>query len=354
MNQSHATADDKQLILGQSDILQLFPLKYRWAWEHYLDSNQNHWTPLDIPVGPDVAQWKDENLPTAYRHRFETVMAQLTTFDIQRAIDIAESLTNLITAPEVKTFLYRQAEEETRHTWSYQYCIENMGIDEHYIYNLYRTVPELNARVQYAQEFSNLAEAITPEVLNTLNGKKSFLFILVFWYLGFEGIWFYLNLAGPVQSLARQGYFSATAEQFQYILRDENTHIQFGIDLIREFCHEYPEIWDAHTIGAIKDIMRHVVELEFDFIKYVLKEPAIDYNVHDHIEMAYWLVNRRLQSIGIYEKMYPDAKCTMPWMSEMIELKKEKNFFETRVTEYRVASLNKDEITGVSDIESVL
>ena len=51
-------------------------------------------------------------------------------------------------------------------------------------------------------------------------------------------------------------------------------------------------------------------------------------------EYLRFVANRRAQQIGL-ELLYPGATNAFPWMSELIDLKKEKNFFETRVTEYQ-------------------
>ena len=46
------------------------------------------------------------------------------------------------------------------------------------------------------------------------------------------------------------------------------------------------------------------------------------------------VASRRAQQIGL-EMLYPGANNPFPLISELIDLKKEKNFFETRVTEYQ-------------------
>lgn len=338
------SAADKRLILGHTDVLQLFPVRYQWAWDHYLESQQNHWTPNDIQMSQDIADYNDSALPMAWRHRFETVLAQLTTFDLQRGMDLGETLLKFASAPELKMAIMRQAEEESRHSWSYQYCIENMGIDQARIYNMYREVPELFNRVIFARQFSERVDRLTTGDLNTTHGKTEFLLGLIFWYLIFEGLWFFVNLAGPIQSISRHRRFTATAEQFQYILRDESVHLNFGIDFINEFIKEYPQVWTFPTIEKIQKITLEAIELERKFISYACMYQSLDYTVDDHMEMCYWYINQRMHSIGIQEEWYPQAKCSMPWMSEVIDLKKEKNFFETRVTEYQKGSFDSASI----------
>ena len=52
-------AADKRIINGQTDVNQLVPFKYKWAWEKYLASCANHWMPQEVNMSRDIALWKD-------------------------------------------------------------------------------------------------------------------------------------------------------------------------------------------------------------------------------------------------------------------------------------------------------
>ncbi|MGH8820491.1 MAG: ribonucleotide-diphosphate reductase subunit beta, partial [Rhodoferax sp.] len=54
-------ASDKRIINGQTDVNQLVPFKYKWAWEKYLATCSNHWMPQEINMTRDIALWKDPN-----------------------------------------------------------------------------------------------------------------------------------------------------------------------------------------------------------------------------------------------------------------------------------------------------
>ena len=49
----------------------------------------------------------------------------------------------LITNPECRQYLLRQAFEEAIHTHAYQYCIQSLGMDEGEVFNMYREVPSV-------------------------------------------------------------------------------------------------------------------------------------------------------------------------------------------------------------------
>ena len=329
-------------LLGPCDSYQLEPFAYEWAWAMARAQEHNNWAPEEIAVAPDVADWKDPDLDPRFRHLFQSVMAQLTTFDIERGDDAAETFLSVFQPAEIRHFLKRLVWEEGLHTRSYRYVIENLGIPLS-IYDTWQTVPAMKARVEMAQTMSLPIERLVGERLRYGRGydewtdreKGAFLRALVFWFLIFEGVWFWVSLLGPVQQLARLGCFKGGAEQFTYIARDEQSHIGFGIALIREFMAQYPEAVTAELLAAISSDTKRALALEGEYIAYCLKDgPILGYSAPDHLATAKFFANMRLGSVGLPQP-FADAHHAFPWMSEQMELKKEKNFFETRVTEYQ-------------------
>ena len=326
-------------LLDRTDSLQIFPLAYPWAWDMYLESMDNHWTPREISVAPDVALWRSNKLTDTERHLFLSVMAQLTTFDVQRGDETAETLQGLMSPPEIKHYLKRLADEEALHTFSYQYIIENMGLDPQDIYSRYTRVPEMKARVDLANALSEraqrvwIARLLDPDYQLTIRDKQEVLFAMIFWFLCFEGVWFVMGLSGPIQNMARQGKFVGAAEQFQYILRDETSHIRFGVNLINAFIGQYHECMTESFKMAIGRLFQETIRLESDYIRYCLPDPMVGYSAEDHVETARWYADLRLKSIGLAPIFHAEHR--FPWMSEQVSIRKEKNFFETRPTEYR-------------------
>jgi len=334
------TATHKPL-LGPCDSYQLEPFAYEWAWAMARAQEHNNWAPEEIQVGPDVADYKDPALDPKHKHLFESVMAQLTTFDIERGDDAAETFLSVFQPAEIRHFFKRLVWEEGLHTRSYRYVIENLGIPLS-IYDRWREVPAMKARVEMAQKISrdverivgrNLMEGHEYHLLN-LSEKQALLRSMVFWFLIFEGVFFWVSLLGPVQQLARLGRFKGAAEQFSYIARDESNHIGFGVSLIKEFMEQYPETLTNRLVDQILQDTLCALELERDYIAYCLKDGSIlGYNAEDHSATAKFFANMRLGSVGLPQP-FADAYHAFPWMSEQMELKKEKNFFETRVTDY--------------------
>ena len=329
-------------LLGPCDSYQLEPFAYPWAWEMARAQENNNWAPEEIAVASDVADYRDPTLDPRHKHLFESVMAQLTTFDIERGDDAAETFLSVFQPAEIRHFFKRLVWEEGLHTRSYRYVIENLGIPLT-IYDTWKTVPAMKARVEMAQELSRPVEQIIgAHLLNkfpydelNLKDKQAILRSMVFWFLIFEGVWFWVSLLGPVQQLARLGRFKGGAEQFTYIARDEQQHIGFGVALIREYLAQYPECLTEDLLHAIAADTRRAITLEGEYIAYCLKDgPILGYSASEHLATAKFFANMRLSTVGL-PQLFDDAYHAFPWMSEQMELKKEKNFFETRVTEYQ-------------------
>jgi ribonucleoside-diphosphate reductase beta chain len=337
-------------LFGPCDSFQLEPFVYEWAWKMARDQEENNWAPEEIQVGPDVQDYRDAELPENFRHILISVMAQLTTFDIERGDDAAETFLQILQPAELKHFMKRLVWDEALHTRSYRFCIENMGIPvvgPDNIYDMWKRVPCMQNRVEMAQEISDgLIGYFYGErrrvdggemTLETLEAKSLFFRAAFFWFLIFEGLWFWVNLSGPIQALSRLGRFQKTAEQFQYILRDEVAHIRFGLELCKEVVRQYPEVVNDDNIALIHRDVHKAILLEEEFIHYVLSQgQPVGYSANDHVETAKYIANMRLRSVG-FPNLYEGVEHRFPWFSEALELRKEKNFFETRVTEYRTA-----------------
>ncbi len=227
--------DDKRVVNGLADINQLAPFKYPWAWEYFLNANKNHWTPLDINMSQDVHDYQHK-LTLEERHVYENVLSYLTTSDILAMRNIGLAVMEKMTAPELQIYQARQVYEEAVHTWTYQHCIETLGLDQGEIYNRYRVVPEINHKIQMCNQ--RLASVLRADIdLNDRDELENFLLAYIFFAGVFEGTWFY-NGFSPIFALQRRSLMKGSAEQLQYIMRDEVLHASFGIRVCRQIMLE--------------------------------------------------------------------------------------------------------------------
>jgi ribonucleoside-diphosphate reductase beta chain len=326
-------AEDKRVINGAADVNQLVPFKYKWAWDKYLATCANHWMPQEINMSRDIALWKDPNgLTDDERRLVKRNLGFFVTADSLAANNIVLGTYRHITAPECRQFLLRQAFEEAIHTHAYQYITESLGLDEGEIFNAYNEIKSIRDKDDFLIPFINTL--CDPEFkTGTQETDQTLLKSLIVFSCLMEGLFFY---AGFVQILAlgRQNKMVGAAEQYQYILRDESMHCNFGIDLVNTIKLENPQLWTPQFREEIKALFMEAVELEYAYAEDTLPRGVLGLNASMFKSYLRFIANRRAQQIGL-DQLFPAEENPFPWMSEMIDLKKERNFFETRVIEYQ-------------------
>jgi ribonucleoside-diphosphate reductase beta chain len=333
MGASRIQVDDKKIINCRADLNQLVPFKYDWAWQKYLDGCANHWMPQEINMTADLALWRDPNgLTEDERTVIKRNLGFFASADSLVANNLVLAVYRHITNPECRQYLLRQSFEEAVHTHAYQYCVESLGLDEGEIFNMYRELPAVARKAEWALPFTqHLADPNfqtgTPE-----NDQKLLRELIAF-YVVFEGIFFYVGFT-QILSMGRRNKMTGVAEQFQYILRDESMHMNFGIDVINQIKIENPHLWTTEFQQEMVELVREAVEIETQYARDTMPRGILGLNAPMFEEYLQFIANRRCSQIGLPEQ-YSGVNNPFPWMSEVLDLKKEKNFFETRVTEYQ-------------------
>lgn len=316
------------------DVNQLMPLKYKWAWEHYLNGCANHWMPTEVPMAKDIELWKSNKLSQEERLVIMRNLGFFSTAESLVANNITLAIFKYVTNPEARQYLLRQAFEEALHTHTFHYVVESLGLDEGEVFNMYNEIQAIRDKDLFEMKLTQ--NIVDPHFsTDTFEGKQQFLENLIGFYIIMEGIFFYSGFA-MILSFHRQNKMTGIGEQFQYILRDETIHLNFGIDLINGIKEENPEIWTPEFQKHITDLIMEAVELEARYAEDCLPKGILGLNAPMFREYAKHIGDRRLERIGL--KAQYGAKNPFPWMSETIDLGKEKNFFETRVTEYQSAA----------------
>ncbi len=325
--------DEKRMINCRADLNQLVPFKYDWAWQKYLDGCANHWMPQEVNMNADIALWKSKDGLTEDERRI--VMRNLgffSTADSLVANNLALAVYRLITNPECRQYILRQAFEEAIHTHAYQYCIESLGMDEGEIFNMYHEIPSVAKKASWGLKYTRSIS--DPQFdTGTVETDKQFLKNLIAYYCVLEGIFFYCGFT-QILSMGRRNKMTGTAEQFQYILRDESMHLNFGIDMINQIKIENPHLWDTEMKDEATQMILQGTQLEIEYARDTMPRGVLGMNATMMEDYLKFIANRRLTQIGLPEQ-YAGVTNPFPWMSEIMDLKKEKNFFETRVIEYQ-------------------
>ncbi|HRH29929.1 MAG TPA: ribonucleotide-diphosphate reductase subunit beta, partial [Aquabacterium sp.] len=325
--------EDKLIINAKADVNQLVPFKYKWAWEKYIAACANHWMPQEVNMNRDIATWKDPNgLSEDERLIVKRNLGFFVTADSLAANNIVLGTYRQITAPECRQYLLRQAFEEAIHTHAYQYIVESLGLDEGEIFNAYHEVSSIKAKDEFLLPFIDVLSDPNFKT-GTPEDDQTFLKSLIAFACIMEGLFFYVGFV-QILAMGRQNKMTGAAEQYQYILRDESMHCNFGIDLINQLKLENPHLWTSEFKAEIKGLFTKAVELEYAYAEDTMPRGVLGLNASMFKGYLRYIANRRATQIGL-EELFPNEENPFPWMSEMIDLKKERNFFETRVIEYQ-------------------
>ncbi len=333
MGASRVSVDEKAMINCRADLNQLVPFKYDWAWQKYLDGCANHWMPQEINMTADVATWKSsDGLSEDERRIVMRSLGYFSTADSLVANNLVLGIYRLVTNPECRQYLLRQAFEEAIHTHAYQYCIESLGMEEGEVFNMYREVPSVAKKAAWS--ISHTHELSDPNFnTGTIEADQQLLRNLIGFYAVTEGIFFYCGFT-QILSMGRRNKMTGVAEQFQYILRDESMHLNFGIDVINQIKLENPQLWTEEFKEEVTQMILEGTALEIEYARDTMPRGVLGMNAAMMEDYLHFIANRRLTQLGLSEQ-FPGAQNPFPWMSEIMDLRKEKNFFETRVIEYQ-------------------
>src|SRR5262245_9880845 len=206
------SVDDKRVINGQTDVNQLVPFKYKWAWEKYLAACANHWIPQEVNMSRDIALWKDPNgLTDDERRIVKRDLGFFVTADSLAANNIVLGTYRHITAPECRQYLLRQAFEEAIHTHAYQYIVESLALDEDEVFNAYREIPSIRDKDEFL--IPHVDTLTDPSFrTGTLENDQRLLKSLIVFACVMEGLFFYVGFT-QILAIGRQNKMTVADEQ---------------------------------------------------------------------------------------------------------------------------------------------
>ncbi len=325
----------KRIINGrQTMTFNLLPLKYQWAYDLYRIMKANHWEPEDIQMQKDVEQWRSNEITQNERW---IIMMAIGYFSAAEGIvgdNIQHVVRELVTAPELKLVLGRHAHEENIHADSLLYMISSLGINPHECEAMFEDIKSIEKKNEFVNRASNALRRdldLTKVENKRLLAKNIFIFGQCM-----EGTQFY-GLFGMVLSLYRQNKFPGIGQMFRYTLRDESNHIELFRNLFMDLVEENRDIWTPEFKEELRQTMAEAIALEKEFIRDCLPVNAVGLAIDEFVTYIDYIADRRLEGCGL-APLNPGAKNPLPWLAEMMDIKKEQNFFEGRVTEYQKSS----------------
>ncbi len=325
----------KQIINNSAtDPNKILPMTYHWARTHYKTGVANNWVPEEVSMQLDIELWKKQGPGALTEDERRMIMWNLGFFSTAESLtanNIVLAIYRHVTNPECRQYLLRQAYEEAIHTDTFIYCCDTLGLNPDEVFNMYLQIPSIKEKDEFVIEMTKSVFDNTFSTQGAENVQK-FVHDLIGYYAIMEGIFFYAGFA-MMLSMLRHNKMVGIGEQFQYILRDESIHLAFGVDLINTIVSENPEIWTEEFQADIVKKIKRAVELEHKYVDDAIPRGILGLNANTVKEYVEYIADRRLERLNLprqYNKKNP-----LPWMSEIIDMPKEKNFFETRVTEYK-------------------
>ena len=326
----------KEIISDKVSVVnQILPHTNKWAWQLFLDGAANNWMPTEVPMSKDIEQWRSSQLSDDERLMVKRCLGFFAGSESLVANNLLLSIFKFVTDAECRQYILRQAYEESLHNLTVVYVCDSLGLDIDEVYQAYLSIPSIKVKDDFLMEIST--DINRPNFnINTIEGKKEFLRNIITYYVICEGIFFFSGFA-MLLSLNRQNKMPGIGEQIQYTLRDESLHIKFGTNLINRIREDNPKVWSKSFEQETMSHIEKAIELEVQYAKDVLPNGILGLNSDMFIDYVKYIANRRLVNLNM-DSPYKDAKNPFPWMSEIIDLEKCKNFFETRVTEYQSSS----------------
>lgn len=312
---------------------QLMPFQYPWAWEEFKNLCKNHWLPQEISMAQDIAQWKGSHyLTDDERHLIKKILSFFANTDVLVGDNIIMAIYAHISNPECRQYLTAQAFQESVHSWSYAHIVESLSMDQKDVFSEFKRTGTIKDKHDFQSQF--LEGVLNKDFsTNSPEGRALFLKNLCAYYVGMEGMQFYSAFV-LLLNFKRRNLLVGTAEQLEYIVRDESLHCRFGTKLINQYISENEDIWTPELKEQVRQNIMHVVELEDAFVADALPRDIVGLSRFQFAKYIRYIADRRLESIGL-DVLFGEENTPFPWMNEIMDLPKEKNFFETRVTEYQ-------------------
>jgi len=312
---------------------QLMPFQYPWAWDEFKNLCKNHWLPQEISMASDIVQWKgNQYLTSDEHHLIKKILSFFANTDVLVGDNIIMAIYKNISNPECRQYLTAQAFQESIHSWSYAHIVESLSMDQEEVFSEFKRNGTIKEKHDFQQQF--LDGVLNDDFdLSTKENRALFLKNLCAYYLGMEGMQFYSAFV-LLLNFKRRNLLVGTAEQLEYIVRDESLHCRFGTKLINQYIEENDDIWTIELQEEIRQNIAHVVALEDEFVAESLPNDVVGLSRKQFARYIRYIADRRLESIGL-DVLFNEEETPFPWMNEIMDLPKEKNFFETRVTEYQ-------------------
>lgn len=325
------------IILGSEHegVNQILPSKHPWAWKLYKDGKKNNWDPEEVPMSTDIQNWKNGKITEGEKLVIKRTLGFFAGSESLVCNNLV-ALYKYITDPECRQYMARQIWEEALHNDTVVYICDALNLDINEVYEAHANIPAIKAKDDFLM---SVTKDLTGVDSSTIEGAREVVKAAFTYWIVCEGTFFF---SGFAMLLAMKQKIPGIGEQIEYTLRDESNHIKFGTTLINEIIKQKPEIWTDEFEAELTTILIMAVKLEVNYAEDVLPVGVLGLNSKMFLQYMEYVGNRRLENVGMKFRFASD-KNPFDFLSEVQDLIKAKNFFETRVTDYQSAGALDDD-----------
>lgn len=321
----------------QEGVNQILPHVNKFAWDLYRKGKANNWNPEDIPMTKDIQNWQSKSLSQDER----LIVKRCLGFFAGSESLVGNNLVTLyryITDPECRQYMSRQIWEECLHNDTIVYICDSLKLDIHEVYGAHKNIPAIKAKDDFLMRITKDINMNSIDS-QTTKGRKALTRAAFIYWIICEGTFFF---SGFAMLLALKKKLPGIGEQIEYTLRDESLHIQFGTFIINKTREQYKDIWDKKFEEDLTSLIKEAVGLEVKYAQDVLPTGIVGLNSKMFVDYMHYIGNRRLEAVGMGYR-FPGDKNPFDFLSEVQDLLKAKNFFESTVIEYQSAGMLSDD-----------
>lgn len=326
-------------------VNQLVDAEDKFPYILWKRGKDNNWNPANINMENDIKQWKaDDILSDDERLLVKRLLGFFSAGESLVNNNLMTAIPRFLTDGACRQYLSRQIFEEGLHNSTMEVCCEAYGLDVNEVANAYKNIPTIKAKTEYMMKVTSNLNRRDFDI-STIEGKREFFRNLFVFYIVCEGMYFYSGFA-MAMALGRQNKMTGLCDQVRYTLRDETTHIEFGVYVLNRAVREYPEVFTPEFVQELVEVMKEAVDLEIAYAQDALPNGILGLNAEMFIFYLQFIGNRQLEKLENFKVTYrfPSDKNPFPWLSETMDLQAMGAFFERHERSYQEAGALEDDL----------
>ena len=302
------------------------PFDYPWMFDYYVQQNQMHWMPEDIPLHNDIKDWND--MAPAEKNLLTQIFRLFTQSDVDVGAGYVDRYMRVFKKPEARMMMGAFANMESIHQHAYSLLLDTVGMPE----IEYKAFSEYESMSDKHTYIDNLSIQVT--------NKESIAKNLAVYSAFTEGLQLFSSFA-ILLNFPRFGKMKGMGQIITYSIRDESLHVEAMIKLFREFIQENIALWTDDFKKEIYQICRHMVKLEDKFLDLVFELGDIQgLTKKEMYEYIRYIADRRLLQLGL-KPNFGVKDNPLTWLNDVLGVEHQ-NFFEGRATTYMKGGLRGD------------